>query len=159
MKHTISALVHNSPGVLAAVTLEFKQQNFNIRSLAAGETEDPGISRLIICLDAEPEEIGALTRRIEAMDFVIQVDDLSRKEFVERELILIKVQMDRETLSQLMQIFEVFRAQVVGMGQESITAELTGDQERVEGLVKLLKPYGIKSLCRTGRIALKRGDE
>lgn len=159
MKHTISALVRNNPGVLAALTLEFKQHNLNIRSLAAGETEDPEISRLIICLDAEGPEIEALTQRIAGMDFVIQVDDLSRKEFVDRELILVKVRMDRETLTQLMQIFEVFRARVVGMGQESITVELTGDQERVEGLVKLLKPFGIKSLCRTGMIALKRGDE
>jgi acetolactate synthase-1/3 small subunit len=100
-----------------------------------------------------------LTRELAAMDVVIQVDDLARREFVDRELLMVKVHMDRESLSQLMQIFEVFRASVVGMGQESITVEMAGDQERVEGLIKLLKPFGIKSLCRSGMIALKRGDE
>lgn len=159
MKHTISALVRNRPGVLADLALEFKHQNLNIRSIACGETENPEVSRMIICLEAENEEIDRLTRRLEGLDFIIQVDDLARREFVDRELLLVKVRMDRENLTQLMQVFEVFRASVVGMGQESITAEMTGDQEKVEGLIKLLTPFGIKSLCRTGMIALKRGDE
>lgn len=159
MKHTISALARNRPGVLADMALMFKKHGLNIRSLAAGETEDPEISRLVICLDAENGDADLLTRELEAMPEIIQVDDLARKEFVDRELLLVKVAMERESLTQLMQIFEVFRATVVGMGQETITAEMAGDQERVEGLIKLLKPFGIKSLCRSGMIALKRGDE
>lgn len=159
MKHTISALASNRPGVLADMALMFKRHNLNIRSLAAGETEDPDISRIVISLDGDSEEMERLTRELAAMDVVIQVDDLARREFVDRELLMVKVRMDRESLSQLMQIFEVFRASVVGMGQESITVEMAGDQERVEGLIKLLKPFGIKSLCRSGMIALKRGDD
>ncbi|EPR43359.1 acetolactate synthase, small subunit [Desulfovibrio sp. X2] len=159
MKHTISALVRNRPGVLAELALMFKEEKLNIKSIAAGETEDPEVTRLVICLDAEGGEVELVTEKIAGMDWVLQVDDLARKEFVDRELLLVKVRMDRENLTQLMQIFEVFRASVVGMGQESITVEMAGDQERVEGLVKLLKPFGIKSLCRSGMIALKRGDE
>ena len=159
MKHTLSALVRNRPGALADMALMFKAQGLNIRSLAAGETEDPAISRVVICVDAENGNVDRVTAELQAMPEVIQVDDLARKEFVDRELLLVKVAMERETLTQLMQIFEVFRASVVGMGQESITVEMAGDQERVEGLIKLLKPFGIKSLCRSGMIALKRGDE
>jgi len=93
------------------------------------------------------------------MDFVIQVDDLSRREFVDRELVLMKVQRENESLSQLMQILEVFRAGVVGLGEKSITVELSGDSERVEGLIRMLSPFGILSMARTGKIALKRGDD
>ncbi len=159
MKHTISALVRNSPGVLAEVAHAFKEQGLNIKSLAAGETEHPEISRLVICVDTDDPDMSGITARIAEMGFVIQVDDLSRKEFVDRELLLLKVRMDPTCLSQLMQIFEVFRAGVVGMGRETITVELTGDQERVDGLIKLVQPFGIKSMCRTGAIALKRGDD
>ena len=159
MKHTISALLRNRPGVLADLALEFKQSNLNIKSIACGETENPEVSRMVICLEAENDQMDQVTAHLAAMDFIIQVDDLARKEFVDRELLLITVRFDRESLTQLMQVFEVFRAAVVGMGQETITVEMAGDQEKVEGLIKLLTPFGIKSMCRTGLIALKRGDE
>ncbi|OIO05195.1 MAG: acetolactate synthase small subunit, partial [Desulfovibrionaceae bacterium CG1_02_65_16] len=93
------------------------------------------------------------------MDFVIQVDDLSRREFVDRELVLLKIRRESESLPQLMQILEVFRAGVVGLGETSITVELSGDSERVEGLIRMLSPFGILSMARTGKIAIKRGDE
>lgn len=117
------------------------------------------VSRMVICAEGSKEEINRVTEQLKAMDFVIQLDDLARKEFVDRELVLIKVEVNKDTMSQIMQIFEVFRADVVGMGQKTITVELSGDQERIEGLIKILQPFGIKSLCRTGMIALKRGDE
>jgi acetolactate synthase-1/3 small subunit len=159
MKHTISALLRNRPGVLADLALQFKQGNLNIQSIACGETENPEVSRMVICLEAGEDEVERITAHLAAMDFIIQVDDLARKEFVDRELLLVKVRMDRENLTQLMQVFEVFRAGVVGMGQETITVEMAGDREKVEGLIKLLAPFGIKSMCRTGLIALKRGDD
>ncbi len=159
MLHTISALVHNRTGVLAEMALAFKAQHLNITSIACGETEDPEVSRMVLCLDAEDSQVDKITQTLTEMDFLIQVDDLARKEFVDRELLLIKVSMDPESVSRLMQILEVFRASVVGMGETTITAEMTGDRERVDGLIRLLKPFGIKSLCRTGMIALKRGDE
>jgi acetolactate synthase I/III small subunit len=159
LKHTISALVENRPGVLADMAEEFKKYDLNIKSISCGETEKPEASRMVICVEAEDEEIRRITEEMTRMDFVIQVDDLARKDFVDRELVLLKVSMDKDSATRIMQVFEVFRANVVGMGQKSITVEMTGDSERVEGLIKMLAPYGIKSMCRTGLIALKRGDD
>lgn len=159
MKHTISALVANRSGVLAEMAEEFKRCNLNIQSISCGQTENPEVSRMVICLEAPDGAMDAITGAVAGMDFVIQVDDLARKEFVDRELVLLKVQRAGAALSQLMQILEVFRASVVGMGEQSITVELSGDSERVEGLIKMLAPFGILSMARTGKIALKRGDE
>jgi acetolactate synthase-1/3 small subunit len=163
MKHTISALVANRSGVLADMAEEFKRRGLNIRSISSGETENPDVSRMVICFETPDEPSGADTsgvfEAVARMPFVIQVDDLSRREFVDRELVLLKVRREGESLSQLMQILEVFRAGVVGMGEHSITVELSGDSERVEGLIRMLTPFGILSMARTGKIALKRGDE
>lgn len=159
VKHTISALVANRSGVLADMAEEFKRHGLNIQSISCGETEKPGVSRMVICLEAPDEDMDTITASVAKMDFVIQVDDLARKEFVDRELVLMKIERTSENLSQLMQILEVFRASVVGMGEKSITVELSGDSERVEGLMHMLAPFGILSMARTGKIALKRGDE
>ncbi|WP_432737140.1 acetolactate synthase small subunit [Maridesulfovibrio sp. FT414] len=159
MKHTISALVRNRPGVLAESSAAFQNNKINITSISCGETENMDVSRMVICAEGSDEDIAKVTGELEDMDFVIKLDDLARKEFVDRELVLIKVEVDKDNMSQIMQIFEVFRADVVGMGQKTITVELSGDQERVEGLIKILHPFGIKSMCRTGMIALKRGDD
>lgn len=159
MKRTLSALAKNEPGVLAELASEFGKSDANILSLAAGETENPEISRIVLRLEGDAEAIKAAEKYLESLDVIIQIDDLSRKDFVDRELVMIKIAMSPENTGQLMQIFEVFRADVVGMGQETITVELAGDQERIEGLIQMLLPYGIKSMCRSGMIALKRGDE
>ncbi|AMK10183.1 MAG: acetolactate synthase small subunit [Pseudodesulfovibrio sp.] len=159
MKRTLSALCRNEPGVLAMMAMECGKYDANILSLAAGETENPEVSRIVLCVDGDDGAIDEIGRYLASLDAVIQLDDLSRKDFVDRELVMIKVATDPARTGQLMQIFEVFRANVVGMGQETVTVELSGDQERVDGLIKMLIPYGIKSMCRSGMIALKRGDE
>jgi len=159
LKRTLSALAKNEPGVLAELATEFGKSDANILSLAAGETENPEISRIVLRLEGDDAAITAAEKYLDSLDVIIQIDDLSRKDFVDRELVMIKIDMKPENTGQLMQIFEVFRANVVGMGQETITVELAGDQERIEGLIQMLVPYGIKSLCRSGMIALKRGDE
>ncbi len=159
MKHTISALVANRPGVLADMAESFSSFGVNIKSISCGETENPDVSRMVIQVETEDGDLDRILEKMESMEAVIQVDDLARREFVDRELILVKVALEHESTSRLMQVLEVFRATVVGMGETSMTIEMAGDQERVEGLIKLLKPFGIKSLCRTGAIALKRGDE
>lgn len=171
VKHTISALVANRSGVLAEMAEEFKNRGLNIRSISSGETENPEVSRMVICFDGPEADTACdcgqeaalppdgIVASVARMDFVIQVDDLSRREFVDRELVLLKVRRENESLSQLMQILEVFRAGVVGLGEASITVELTGDSERVEGLIRMLTPFGILSMARTGKIALKRGDD
>ncbi|WP_461208686.1 acetolactate synthase small subunit [Desulfocurvus sp. DL9XJH121] len=159
MLHTISALAKNEPGALAAMTDVIRKYNANIRSISAGETENPDVSRLTIGVDGKDEDMVKITEAIAGMDLIIQVDDLSRREFVDRELVLIKVAVEASKTSQVMQIFEVFRANVVGMGQNTITVEMSGDREKVDGLISMLKPHGIKSMCRSGMIALKRGDD
>ncbi|MDD3310566.1 acetolactate synthase small subunit [Pseudodesulfovibrio sp.] len=159
MKRTLSALCKNKPGVLARMAQECGRYDANILSLAAGETENPEVSRIVLRVDGDDAAIDEVGRYLDGLEEVIQLDDLSRKDFVDRELVLVKVVMTAESTGQLMQVFEVFRANVVGMGQETITVEMAGDQERVEGLIQMLKPYGIKSMCRSGMIALKRGDE
>ncbi|MBU1002626.1 MAG: acetolactate synthase small subunit [Proteobacteria bacterium] len=159
MTHTISALAKNEPGVLAEMSEAIRKYNVNIKSISAGETENPDVTRMTIGLDGQEEDILKITSDIAEMDVIIQVDDLARKEFVDRELVLIKVAMEPATTPQIMQIFEVFRANVVGMGQETMTVEMSGDREKIDGLIKMLKPHGIKSLCRSGMIALKRGDD
>jgi acetolactate synthase-1/3 small subunit len=159
LKRTLSALCRNEPGVLAMMARECGKYDANILSLAAGETENPQVSRIVLCVDGDDDAVDKIGRYLESLDAVIQLDDLSRKDFVDRELVMIKVAMAPDQTSQLMQIFEVFRASVVGMGRETVTVELSGDQERVDGLIKMLVPYGIKSMCRSGMIALKRGDE
>lgn len=159
MKRTLSALAKNKPGVLAELAAEFGKSDANILSLAAGETENPEVSRIVLRIEGDDSAIDNAEQYLNSLDAIIQIDDLSRKDFVDRELVMIKIAMSPENTGQLMQIFEVFRANVVGMGQETITVELSGDQERIEGLIQMLVPYGIKSLCRSGMIALKRGDE
>lgn len=159
MKRTISALAKNKPGVLAELALQFGKSEANILSLAAGETENPEISRIVLRIEGDDAAIDAAGQYLDSLDSIIQIDDLSRKDFVDRELVMVKIAMSPASTGQLMQIFEVFRANVVGMGQETITVELSGDQERIEGLIQMLRPYGIKSMCRSGMIALKRGDE
>jgi len=159
LRRTLSALCKNEPGVLAQMAQECGKYDANILSLAAGETENPEVSRIVLRIDGDDAAIDKVERYLDSLDVIIQIDDLSRKDFVDRELVMVKVAMDREQTGQLMQIFEVFRANVVGMGQETITVELSGDQERVDGLIQMLIPYGIKSMCRSGMIALKRGDE
>lgn len=159
MQRTLSALAKNEPGVLAEIASEFGKSDANILSLAAGETENPEVSRIVLRLEGDDAAMNAAEKYLDGLDAIIRIDDLSRKDFVDRELVMIKIAMTPENTSQLMQIFEVFRATVVGMGQETITIELSGDQERIDGLVQMVLPYGIKSMCRSGMIALKRGDE
>ncbi len=159
VQHTISALVHNRTGVLADMAGKFKEHGVNIKSISSGETERPEISRIVISVEGDWEVIKDIRQAVLDMDVVIAVDDLDRRDFVDRELALIKVVMDRDSTTQLMQIFEVFRANVVGMGTGTITVEMTGDEERVAAFIRMLVPFGIKSMSRTGMIALKRGDE
>ena len=158
MRHTISALVRNKPGVLAAMAQAFQRHDINIRSISCGETEREDVSRMIICVEAGDEKIRAVTSEIEALGFVLRLEDLSDRDLMDRELVMIKVRITPATVSQILQIFEVFRANVVDMGNETISAELAAPQGKVAGLIRTLAPHGIQSLSRTGLIALARGD-
>lgn len=158
MRHTISALVQNKPGVLASMAQVFQRHDINIRSISCGETELEDVSRMIICVEAEDGKIRAVTDEIASLDFVMRLEDLSGQELMDRELVMIKVRITKDTVSQILQIFEVFRANVIDMGNQTISAELSAPQGKVAGLIRTLAPHGIQSLSRTGLIALSRGD-
>lgn len=158
MRHTISALVQNKPGVLAAMAHVFQRHDINIRSISCGETEREDVSRMIICVEAGDEKVGDVTREIESLGFVLGLEDLSDRDLMDRELVMIKVRITPASVSQILQIFEVFRANVIDMGNETISAELAAPQGKVAGLIRTLAPHGIQSLSRTGLIALSRGD-
>ncbi len=159
MKHTISGLVKNRAGVLAHIVNAFKKFDVNIHSVAVSETDLFDTSRLTIVVEGRDKEVKNVTLEAKKLSDVIAIDDLSRQEFLNRELAIIKTQFRPEDLSQLTQLAEVFGAQVIAMGRETITFEIAGDEERVDGFINALNAFGIRALARSGRVALKRGDE
>lgn len=160
MRHTISVLVGNHPGVLARVAGLFSRRGFNIDSLAVGETEDPAYSRMTIVVRADERQLEQVTKQLFKLIDVIKVNDLTREEAVSRELVLLKVHAaDSAKRTEILQIVDIFRAKVVDVAESSLMVEITGDGEKVEGLVQLLRPYGIREMARTGTIALTRGSK
>jgi acetolactate synthase I/III small subunit len=137
----------------------FKKFDTNIKSVAVSETDLFDTSRLTIVVEGHDKGVREVTAHVKKLRDVIEIDDLSRQEFLDRELALVKVHFRPEELNQLTQIAEVFGAQVIAMGRETITFEMSGDEERVDGFITALNAFGIRALARSGRVALKRGDE
>lgn len=159
MKNTLSILVRNQVGVVAQTTEVFRVHNVNLNSISCAETEAFDVSRLMLTVEGQEHLFDAVKADLASKDFVLEVEDLSSRDLVDRELALVKVAVSRETTTQIMQVCEVFRATVVGMGQETMTLEITGDMRKVDGFIRLLRPFGIRSLARTGSVALTRGDD
>jgi acetolactate synthase I/III small subunit len=159
MKHTISGLVRNRAGILAQIVAAFKKFDVNMKSVAVSETDIFDTSRFTIVVEGQDKEVKAVTGELKKVRDVLELDDLARRGFLDRELALIKVQFRTEDLNPLTQLGEVFGAQVVSMGKNTITFEIAGDEERVDGFIKALSSFGIRALARSGRVALKRGDE
>jgi acetolactate synthase I/III small subunit len=159
LKHTISGLVKNRPGILAQIVGVFKKCEINIKSVAVSETDLFDTSRLTIVVEGHDKEVKGVTGEVKKLKDVIDLDDLSRQEFLDRELAMIKVHFRPEELNQLTQTAEVFGARVVAMGKQTITFEIAGEEERVDGFINALNSFGIRALARSGRVALKRGDE
>ena len=156
MCHTISVLVENKPGVLAKISGLFSGRGFNIDSLAVGEAEDPTTSRMTIVVRGDERILEQVTKQLNKLIDVIKVTDLTGSSPIERELFLIRVGATKTTKPQIVQIVNNFQAKVVDVDQKSLTVEMTGDEEQNEALLELLRPFGIKELARTGRIALAR---
>ncbi|OGF51013.1 MAG: acetolactate synthase small subunit, partial [Candidatus Firestonebacteria bacterium RIFOXYA2_FULL_40_8] len=146
-------------GVLFHVAEVFAKEKINIKSLSAGETENEKISRMTIVVYDNEDKIELAEEEIGKIKDVISVDDLTREDFIDRELALIKVSSAKDNIPQIMQILEVYKASVVGVGNTTLTVEITGEGGKIAGLIKLLTPFGIKSVSRTGKIALRRGDD
>jgi acetolactate synthase-1/3 small subunit len=156
--HTLSVLVENKPGVLARVAGLFSRRGFNIESLSVGTTESPYVSRMTILVDAEHSPLEQVTKQLNKLVNVLKIVELTPAEAVERELQLIKVAATGTTRSEIIEIADVFRAKVVDVDVESVTVEVTGSADKLEALVRLLEPYGIRELVRSGMIALGRGS-
>ena len=157
MRHTLAVLVDNKYGVLARVAGLFSRRGYNIDSLAVGVTEDPTISRMTIVVRGNDHVVEQVTKQLNKLIDVIRVTDLSSDESVERELALIKVNSDASNRAEIIQIVDIFRARIIDVAARSLTIEITGDEGKIEAIQKLLKPFGIKEMVRTGRIALNRG--
>jgi acetolactate synthase-1/3 small subunit len=157
-KHTLVALVEDRPGVLNRVASLFRRRSFNIQSLAVGASEQPGLSRMTIVAVGDSAQIEQVRKQLEKLINVVKVSDISAEDMVTRELALIKVKTTASTRSEIMQIVGVFRANIVDVAPGSVTVEVTGDEDKVNSLLGLLRDFGIKELSRTGRIALTRGS-
>jgi acetolactate synthase-1/3 small subunit len=155
--HTLSILVENRAGVLSRVTGLFSRRGFNIESLAVGPCEEPGMSRITIVAICDDFKIEQIMKQLNKLIDVIKVSDLTDNPRVERELALIKVTAELGTSrAEIMQIAEIFRAKVVDISQRTLTLEATGSKLKADAIIKMLKPFVIKEIARTGRVALKR---
>jgi acetolactate synthase I/III small subunit len=157
MFHTIVALVENKPGVLNRVASLFRRRAFNIESLTVGHTETPSISRMTIVVDSDEVSIERLTAYLYKLVNVIQVYDLSTVPSVSRDLAMIKVSASPENQTHIMQMVDVFRARIVDVATNSFIIEITGDEEKIEGFVDVLRPWGIIEMVRTGVVSMARG--
>jgi acetolactate synthase-1/3 small subunit len=157
MQHTITALVENTPGVLARVAGLFSRRGFNIESLAVSITEDPSVSRMTIVVGGDEREMEQIEKQLNKLIEVIKVFDYSNTAAVDRELALIKVSAGPEKRAEIMQISDIFRAKIIDVSERTLTIEVTGPSGKVDAFKDLMAPYGIKELVRTGRIAMARG--
>jgi acetolactate synthase I/III small subunit len=156
MKHTLSVLVENKPGVLARVAGLFSRRGFNIESLAVGPTEDPALSRMTIVVAAEDHSLEQVTKQLHKLINVIKITDLDPLESVGRELLLMKVKAEAKSRAEIIEIADIFRANIVDVSRNSLTLEVTGTADKLAAIEDLLRPYTITELARTGKIALSR---
>ena len=157
MRHVISLLVENKVGVLARITSLISGRGFNIDSLAVGETENPALSQMTIVVKGDDAVVEQVRKQLGKIIDVIKVVDFSNDEFVERDLMLLKVYVPPGKRSEIIEIVEIFRGKIVDVGQKDLVIELAGMEEKLEAMIQLLRPYGIKELVRTGSIAIGRG--
>src|SRR3989338_1289620 len=157
MRHTISILVENKFGVLARVSGLFSSRGFKIESLSVGETADPSVSRMTIVTKGDDQIIEQVIKQLRRLIDVIKVTDLSEESYVERELVLIKVNADSKSRTEMMEIVDIFRGKIIDVSPKSYVIEVTGDNEKIDAIIGLLKPIGIKEIARTGSVAMSRG--
>ncbi|MEW6088486.1 MAG: acetolactate synthase small subunit [bacterium] len=159
MRHTISLLVRNKPGVLSHIAGLFSARGYNIDSLTVGETDDKTVSRMTIVTIGDDKIIEQVTKQLNKLIDVIKVVDLTDQPFVDRELVLIKVQAEGDKRSQIIEITDIFRAKIVDVSVKTVTIEVTGDEGKIQAIIELLNPFGIKEIARTGKVAIARGKD
>jgi len=157
MKHTLSVLVENKPGVLARVAELFSRRGFNIESLAVGTTQKPDISRMTIVVDIEEHSLEQVRKQLHKLINVIEIVELDAESSVSREMIMVKIKVDSDSRSEVIEMVDIFRGNIVDVSKESIIVEVTGNAQKLRAFEDLVKPYGIRELVRTGKVALPRG--
>ncbi len=159
MKHVISVLVENKVGVLARITGLFSGRGFNIESLAVGETENMAISRMTIVVSGDDSIIEQVRKQLGKVIDTIKVTDFTGTDYVERDLMLIKMNAAPGKRSEIVELVDVFRGKIIDVGQKDMVIEISGPEDRLVAMLDLLRPYGIKEVARTGRIAMNRGPK
>lgn len=157
MRHTISVLVENEFGVLARVAGLFSVRGFNIECLTVAETLDPTVSRITLVTRGDDQVLEQIEKQLNKLISVIKVTDFTNSPHVEREMALIKVPAEEKTRAELMTIVDIFRSKVIDVGPQSYIIEVTGDEEKIQAMLELLQPMGIKEIVRTGKVAMHRG--
>lgn len=157
-RHTLSVLVENKPGVLARVAALFSRRGFNIESLAVGPTEVPEVSRMTIVVGVEGRPLEQVTKQLNKLINVLKIVELEPAACVARELVLIKIKVDLETRSHVLETVSLFRAKVVDVATDTITVEATGSRDKLEALLRVLEPFGIRELVQSGVVAVGRGQ-
>ena len=157
MRHTISVLVENKFGVLARIATLFAARGFNIDSLAVGETENPDVSSMTIIVNGNDKILEQVEKQLNKLIDIIKVIDFKETKHVERELALVKVKADKSNRAEILQIVNTFRAKIIDVSQASVIIEITGKEEKVNALINMLRPFGVKEMSRTGIIAMARG--
>jgi acetolactate synthase I/III small subunit len=158
MQHTLVALVEDKPGVLNRVASLFRRRAFNIESLTVGHTDRPGISRMTIVVNSDQTDAERVMANLYKLVNVVQVDDLTALPVVSRDLALIKVNATAANRSEVMQLVDVFRARIVDVTNDSLVIEITGTEDKIEGFLEVLRPFGISEMVRTGIVAMARGQ-
>jgi len=156
-KHALVAMVTDKPGVLNRIASLFRRRGFNIESIAVGHSEVPGISRMTIVVDGATTQVEQVRKQLEKVVDVINVTDVTGEGTITRELAIIKVKTTADSRSEIMQIVDIFRANIVDVSSDSVAIEVTGDEEKINSLYKLLRGFGIIEIARTGVIAMTRG--
>lgn len=159
MKHTLVALVQDRPGVLNRVASLFRRRAFNIESLTVGHTDQPQVSRMTIVIDSDMTSAHLVEANLAKLVNILDVQDVTDMETISRDLALVKVRADAAGRAEIAQLAEIFRAKIVDVGADSVIVEVTGDEDKIDGLVELLRPKGILEMVRTGRVAMVRGNQ
>jgi acetolactate synthase-1/3 small subunit len=157
-RHLLSALVQNRPGVLAHVSGMFASRGFNIDSLAVGETEDPNLSRITVVVMGDDRHLDQVRKQLEKIVTVVKVHDISSEDYVERDLMLIKINAPMHLRPEIQALVQIFRGRIVDVSPEQLMIEISGQEKKIEAFIEQVRPYGIREVARTGRIALVRAD-
>ena len=158
-RHTLSVLVQDQPGVLARIAGLFSRRGFNIESLAVGPTETPDVSRITLVVEVEGLPLEQVTKQLNKLVNVLKIVELEPENSVQREFMLVKVRADATTRSHVLEIVQLFRAGVVDVAPDAVTIEVTGSRDKLDALLRVLEPFGVRELVKSGAVALGRGSK